>query len=358
MLYALSTGCLNREIPQELQLKFEQWYQQQVCKLQQQFICAAFAKSQENVNNTSETSGSGEDAPDVPPFNQELNPIRTRLRTSFDTELELPLLNKWFCENPHPNRYQIQQYVHKLNELDSRRDRKPLDVNNVVYWFKNARAAHKRAEQRAAAMNKESEESIQDLNNNGNIRSSADYSECINDDKGQKSRESDDGSDVEVSNELMIDNVDNVKSEQNSCDGSEEDNTSSELRNYPSDLSKKQFSFSSLYKTDIFQSNSLNLSKTLSKLDDGLSTVSLGIYDLSRRKRNRTFIDPVSEVPLLERWFCHNSHPSLEYIVHYTAELNRQPYRHKFPKLEPKNVQFWFKNRRAKSKRLKVSAES
>ena len=27
-------------------------------------------------------------------------------------------------------------------------------------------------------------------------------------------------------------------------------------------------------------------------------------------------------------------------------------YRHKFPKLEHKNIQFWFKNRRAKCKRL------
>lgn len=31
------------------------------------------------------------------------------------------------------------------------------------------------------------------------------------------------------------------------------------------------------------------------------------------------------------------------------------PYRKKFPRLEPKNVQFWFKNRRAKCKRLKSS---
>ena len=31
------------------------------------------------------------------------------------------------------------------------------------------------------------------------------------------------------------------------------------------------------------------------------------------------------------------------------------PYRQKFPRLEPKNVQFWFKNRRAKCKRLKMA---
>ena len=49
------------------------------------------------------------------------------------------------------SRSQIQQYVRELNSLESRRGRKPLDVNNVVYWFKNARAAQKRAEIRSGA---------------------------------------------------------------------------------------------------------------------------------------------------------------------------------------------------------------
>lgn len=73
---------------------------------------------------------------------------KTRMRTSFDPELELPKLQKWFADNQHPSRQQIQHYVRELNNLESRRGRKPLDVNNVVYWFKNARAAQKRAELR------------------------------------------------------------------------------------------------------------------------------------------------------------------------------------------------------------------
>lgn len=74
-----------------------------------------------------------------------------------------------------------------------------------------------------------------------------------------------------------------------------------------------------------------------------------------RRKRNRTFIDPVTEVPRLEQWFSLNTHPSHNLILKYTEELNLMAYRQKFPRLEPKNVQFWFKNRRAKCKRLKMS---
>uniref|UniRef100_A0A1L8DG31 Putative satb1 matrix attachment region binding protein n=1 Tax=Nyssomyia neivai TaxID=330878 RepID=A0A1L8DG31_9DIPT len=77
---------------------------------------------------------------------------KTRMRTSFDPEMELPKLQRWFQENPHPSRQQIQSYVIQLNALESRRGRKPLDVNNVVYWFKNARAAQKRAELRGQSM--------------------------------------------------------------------------------------------------------------------------------------------------------------------------------------------------------------
>lgn len=30
------------------------------------------------------------------------------MRTSFDTELELPKLQTWFAENPHPSRQQVR----------------------------------------------------------------------------------------------------------------------------------------------------------------------------------------------------------------------------------------------------------
>jgi len=32
---------------------------------------------------------------------------KTRMRTSFDPEMELPKLQKWFGENPHPSRHQV-----------------------------------------------------------------------------------------------------------------------------------------------------------------------------------------------------------------------------------------------------------
>lgn len=72
----------------------------------------------------------------------------SRVRTSFDPVHELPRLHRWFQENPHPTRLTLRLYVKELNSLPSRRSRKLLEIHNLCYWFKNARAAYKRAELR------------------------------------------------------------------------------------------------------------------------------------------------------------------------------------------------------------------
>lgn len=62
----------------------------------------------------------------------------------------------------------------------------------------------------------------------------------------------------------------------------------------------------------------------------GLNPAGLNLSALTsdeRRKRNRTFIDPVTEVPKLEQWFSMNTHPSHNLILKYTEDLNRMPYR-------------------------------
>lgn len=75
-------------------------------------------------------------------------------------------------------------------------------------------------------------------------------------------------------------------------------------------------------------------------------------------KRSRVFIDPLTEIPKLERWFSDDTHPSSYIIEKYTEELNRAPYRQRFPRLEPKNLQLWFKNHRAKMKRQREACSA
>ncbi|CAG7826127.1 unnamed protein product [Allacma fusca] len=516
---------------------------------------------------------------------------KTRMRTSFDPEMELPKLQQWFAENPHPSRHQIQQYVRELNMLECRKDRKPLDVNNVIYWFKNARAAQKRNELRYNGLPHHqtyahhpqplgpsshshllhSSHGLLDCRDRAGSQPphpsmEASNGESCNDHSGASSCRDSDDQDPEISKENMDDHRDmkdsdgmlrNIKEERDEdfinvdVDGGgpglprspRETKDTTNNNEEPKDLSSKSpedqgedtsdekadfpdnkdgndtkriekievtleenvdsnagvdmgensnnsisssasprsspgispshnydfngppsmvnryhpffehpsfiayrhfnsFNFGpnfpgsnssegSAYEAalnaarksllpvgkpsgslDMFpefpqglnpqmvpngrgSSSAGNLSGGVASSCDPLSRLraeelfpsrpassadiinsiinsnrgefsplnlgshhhnspnSLGIDE--RRKRNRTFIDPVTEVVLLENWFKIQTHPSHNLILKYTEELNRMPYRQKFPKLEPKNVQFWFKNRRAKCKRLKMN---
>ncbi|XP_018578899.1 DNA-binding protein SATB1 isoform X2 [Anoplophora glabripennis] len=388
---------------------------------------------------------------------------KTRMRTSFDPELELPKLQRWFTENQHPSRQQIQQYVKELNSLESRRGRKPLDINNVVYWFKNARAAQKRAEIRnVTTSNLQCHLSVNGYSNHsptngGGFLLADNY---LNSDRlvdhrlknnlsrrgPQNSHTSDEfsntGSDLE--DEEMPEGQPpsptaplSLTTRKDSRDGSPRSSTPPPPPDIQIESCKEEPKDESTnYNTDHLNNSKLALSDTeddaegegdskvhfegggvtspanrslvqrfcnspdmdsqliprnpegLDRLAAGFplvpnsmfshsimymshyipglshsatsppSSTALAMSSLTadeRRKRNRTFIDPVTEVPRLEQWFSLNTHPSHNLILKYTEELNCMAYRQKFPRLEPKNVQFWFKNRRAKCKRLKMS---
>ena len=519
-------------------------------------------------------------------------PNRTRIRTSFDPEHELPKLHRWFGENQHPSRQQIQDYVRILNNLESRRGRKPLDVNNVVYWFKNARAAAKRNPGARIGVNgqspqqmngsslsnlgeqlnpnelmlaqfnqqrqlmtqlqllnqqQQSQSSIADLLNSGPGKNALkslmlknglmddELLNCEQDDEDQAMNdfgESRDSNDEDNPNEDTDQTFSNfaqtldlsVKQQQqqqqstggsnlkrrkidtsstfdecdeaddkDSIDGSaspvnqkfrnslncnksrfavnnklnmlakqpvnaqanqrhllldadsKEDNSQSLVNSDGEQDEENQESDAELDDKDYYQSfmreTMQNASRNINQLTQGLiansnnnnlaNLISNSNYlqtvndffmnrllspqtagnaasalansnllssaagliaassagglnpnvvnahplaalnnpaasssfpagnlllnnphspddGIRRIRRSRTFIDPITEVPRLQTWFSQNTHPSHSQIVCYTDDLNKLPYRQKFPKLEPKNVQFWFKNHRAK----------
>lgn len=170
------------------------------------------------------------------------------------------------------------------------------------------------------------QDSISDTTNNNNATDKDDQGEMSQDD------EDDDDEDFEKDYKALV---------KNEVGGGSGEQRSPNFPIVPNNL----YSHSIMYMSHYFppMSNAQAAAAGLSTLAD------------ERRKRNRTFIDPVSEVPRLEQWFAINTHPSHALILKYTEDLNKMPYRQKFPPLEPKNVQFWFKNRRAKCKRLKMS---
>ncbi|XP_050314143.1 homeobox protein dve-1 [Anthonomus grandis grandis] len=455
----LSTTSNFPEIPEETRRKFDLWwsaqFNTQIPSSRSQFIPTY--PSQYSVPPQS-TPPMDRNIPDAHPAMQTVHSQfptqKTRMRTSFDPELELPKLQRWFTENQHPSRQQIQQYVKELNNLESRRGRKPLDINNVVYWFKNARAAQKRAEVRNINPNMHlsvngftspsptngglfmgdaylSSERLSDprlknsLSRRGpqNSHTSDEFSNVGSDMEDDElpeeqspcpsvplslttNRKSDDRTaspktitspspapDIQIEkckeepidepvNYSSGDHINNNKVLYNDDHRENEDDSKSQydtpsspsrsishrlspdinghlLRRNPEGLD--QLPGFPMVPNTMFSHNIMYMSQYIPSLAHSVPSSCPGALNMSsltvdeRRKRNRTFIDPVTEVPRLEQWFSLNTHPSHNLIIKYTEELNCMAYRQKFPRLEPKNVQFWFKNRRAKCKRLKMS---
>lgn len=48
--------------------------------------------------------------------------------------------------------------------------------------------------------------------------------------------------------------------------------------------------------------------------------------------------DPLTELPILERWFEENPHPTWMQIDQYTQMLNNCPYRENYPHISQHNV--------------------
>lgn len=95
----------------------------------------------------------------------------------------------------------------------------------------------------------------------------------------------------------------------------------------PNSMFSHSIMYMSHYIPQMGQSHHANAPNTSPR---ALSQGGLNLSSLSndeRRKRNRTFIDPVTEVPKLEQWFAMNTHPSHNLIIKYTEDLNKMPYR-------------------------------
>lgn len=488
-------------ISPEVRRNFDKWYSEQIKKSQQQ------EDQSEKIDpiQEQETSPKISVSPVVSPADHSPNqsiilaPGKTRMRTSFDPDHEIPRLQKWFQDNQHPTREQMLNFLSELNGLDSRKGRRPLDLTNIIYWFKNARAAHRRAskslddgsyevddnsghsptnldpnipylpnknavyllpyamhpfmtssdmhdpkepcdlsqaKKNNSFQNQEKKENIQPLNgtqekdnsivnnmdvtksdnglnmiikavkeekaelvarplevdlslkqdlpqsdpidndislernsnqqliqspercsNGGHISDSDDDeydSDISNDGDSFSSHDDGDGDNVAIKKEHGNDQeYINAQMAHMSGMTSASGQQPLHIPQFPHPLAMHYFPFN----THLFAQQSARYQQQQhthhpAKMDHN------HVHNNNhghRKRRTRVFIDPLTEIPKLEKWFTEDTHPSAYMIDKYCEELNRSDYRQKFPRLESKNVQLWFKNHRAKVKRMRLS---
>ncbi len=316
---------------------------------------------------------------------------RQRERTTFDPQEEITRLMQIFEKTHHPTRYQIAAICESLNSLACRKDKKPLEPYNIQYWFKNARAALRRK-----VKNESKEDGLLDCLNN-----KTSLSKVNNHDENSKC------SNYEDEDEEYLDNTMDENDEQNNFDikailsqpvqsNSTQNKTSmfnlnekdkasrGNNKNYQLSNSNSNRSRSSSVNNDLeslndeeecngvknediedpydsaYTKNASRPSSSYTKLNSNKQvntnfSNANGKSKGSSSKRNRVFIDPISEVPILEHYFSIETYPDHYLIEKICDNLNKGEYRYKFPKLESRNIQLWFKNHRAKLKRLKSS---
>ena len=282
---------------------------------------------------------------------------RQRERTTFDPHEETPRLLQIFTDTKHPTRYQIASICETLNALPCRKGKsshlfvfsthekrkfnsgkKALEPYNIQYWFKNARAALKRKKRRIVPSETTS---LQDYTSECELDSSDEIDDDADDepmDDADELKSKSTNSNNYYFNYLQafdISLTDQQKQKLTHSDESNDEDNGSLISNEQSPS------------TQISHMNNNNHNH-----NNYHSTKLTTTFDYNRSRRNRIFIDPTSEVPKLEQWFAIETHPDHLLIERICSELNEGEYRTKFPKLETKHIRLWFKNHRAKVKRI------
>jgi hypothetical protein len=270
---------------------------------------------------------------------------RQRERTTFDPQEEIPRLMQIFDQTHHPTRFQIATICDTLNSLECRKGKKPLEPYNIQYWFKNSRAALRRK--------LKIDQNNQEENGDGE--------EEDDDDDDDNEGEDEENDAYESSCESIKKEDDYLASLPNKnaiyVINPQEDKCSNENKNKAKATKTASVEDDDDDDDEDDDHLSINESENCSNLN--LNTSSLNNANnksaqQSINRRNRIFIDPISEVPILEQYFQRETYPDHYLIEKICDDLNKGEYRLKFPKLEARNIQLWFKNHRAKLKRLKV----
>ncbi|KHJ43425.1 homeobox domain protein [Trichuris suis] len=302
----------------------------------------------------------------------------------FSPTLEIPKLERWFRENQNPTRQKLLQYMTLLNGSNFRKHNTKISYQQMCNWFINARATLRKR----MLQQRRSDQGVLGVNAPSSATPSSSAGEMVVTESSEPMQT--DGSDGSSklstgggdSTTVATPQADNIAANEESTspanakvdsNGQRSPSASSRTSGDASVNVKDEMSFGadesvsgvdqdhSLYygsismtRTDTCDNQELSVSPLMENGGSSGAAAS-NLYNVNAN-RTRLMFDPLTELPMLERWFEENPHPSWVQVDQFTEMLNVMPYRQTYPPVSSHNVKIWFKNRRAKFKRNLVGA--
>ncbi|GMR31904.1 hypothetical protein PMAYCL1PPCAC_02099 [Pristionchus mayeri] len=259
----------------------------------------------------------------------------------FNKHLEMPHLERWFKSDPSPNRQKLLQYMNQLNAGSCRQNQPKISYHQLCNWFANQRSTSRTSS--GSSLNGSS--TPISLSASSTVSSIPKTELPIS--MGADYRP------MKFDFAALFENCTKKMSESQDIrmDGGSDSPVPADDQSIHSPDNATPFNGFDILKQE---SSASSPDLVMSMGPTVAASPRLDLSNAANGSRSRLMFDPLTELPVLEKWFEENPHPTWIQIDEYTNQLNSREYRENYPHISTHNVKIWFKNRRAKCKRLQT----